>query len=362
MSYVLHVWEHDPLPTHILAAAELHRRLSAQRGDQNPKFIAFAKQLTERYPCDSDENDDDLGGVWSDGPLDGITSRAVYSLGIQTVEVMPFLVECANRLGLTVYNDQAGEAYLPGGRVLTLPGQPPSLMDVPYVPDPNRFETRAQIAEVIMAGLQPLMEESGFSATGFATFERANAEVFFEHFIDTGMGYFNVSMHVWVYPNLSEEILTFMRSQHLLSLDFPRPFVRADLKRFSQAASEERQVLSFVGISGSYGWSQFKASKDADLVATVERIKLFLKEDVLPIVDECGSLERLDHYLNNPNLELRRFEQDDVGLIVAHVTGNPRTQEVAAEISALDPYRFPEKLPKILSFLATLDTHGGKAA
>jgi hypothetical protein len=64
-------------------------------------------RLTSRYPCICTLADEDVdGGVWSDGPLwNNFGHRAaVYS---RVNEVLPFLVETANDLGLTVF-DWAG--------------------------------------------------------------------------------------------------------------------------------------------------------------------------------------------------------------------------------------------------------------
>ena len=83
----------------VAEADRIHTRLSAERTSQNPKFIELAKRLTERYPCMTTLEDDDLEVAWSDGPLDGETDSPVYSLGVQATMlgvVVPFVETTAN--------------------------------------------------------------------------------------------------------------------------------------------------------------------------------------------------------------------------------------------------------------------------
>ena len=124
MSFVLHIWEATQPIANIDEAGD-QAFSGPQQCEQNPKFIAFAKQLTEKYPdADPHPEDDDayFEEVWSDSPLDGVCNELVYTLGIfsDCVDmVKPFVVTTANALGLTVYDMQEGEAFLPDGRVFS---------------------------------------------------------------------------------------------------------------------------------------------------------------------------------------------------------------------------------------------------
>jgi hypothetical protein len=97
MSYSIHVWSEVTPPSSQAAEATLIR-LGAQRPGQNPKFVELARKLTERYPSASADEDPDDSEVWTDGPVDGRTDRAVYGLGIRLDaldEVLPFVVKTA---------------------------------------------------------------------------------------------------------------------------------------------------------------------------------------------------------------------------------------------------------------------------
>lgn len=121
MSHVLHFWDF-PVPKTIADAVRISGELQDRPRAQNSLFLRLAGQLTERHPCITRLDDDDLRAVWSDGPLDGISGHSIYSLGIQRErleEVHPVVVEIATALGLVVLDEQQGEAYLPGGAMLT---------------------------------------------------------------------------------------------------------------------------------------------------------------------------------------------------------------------------------------------------
>lgn len=121
MSYVVHCWDF-PIPKTLADAVRLCGELQDRSRPQNSLFLHLARQLTARHPCIMELDDDDEGAVWTDGPLDGASDSGVYSLGIQWQHleaVQPFVVETATALGLVVFDDQQGAAYLPGGSVLT---------------------------------------------------------------------------------------------------------------------------------------------------------------------------------------------------------------------------------------------------
>jgi hypothetical protein len=150
MSYVIHIWQ-TPIPTSVLQADKICDRLQDKEGRQNPRFIELAKRLSQRYPCRSQMtgDEDDEEGVWLDEPLDGISPNPVLALGIRSdyvMEVMPFVAETANALGLTVYDTQLGECYLPSGQVLTMPGQQP--MDLAHAVDPELIYSGEQIIKI----------------------------------------------------------------------------------------------------------------------------------------------------------------------------------------------------------------------
>lgn len=155
MSYVIHVWEF-PRPTSFDEAKRIAFDLAADVVGQNPAYVILAGQLTARFPCITRTPD----GVWSDGPLDGKTEERVYVLGIgdRLAEVFAHIVECAAKLGLTVFDMQSAIAYLPSGQMLAplpvpMPAAPP-----PTLPEPSPapfFVGTAAMADLVLVWEEP---------------------------------------------------------------------------------------------------------------------------------------------------------------------------------------------------------------
>ena len=82
--------------------------LIEQAGPRPAVFQELHDRLTARYPCMCSVPDEEIDDtVWSDGPLiDNFGHRAaVLGMSYSRVEeVLPFLVETANSLGLVVFD------------------------------------------------------------------------------------------------------------------------------------------------------------------------------------------------------------------------------------------------------------------
>lgn len=122
MSFVVHIWEY-PAPQDSAEAELILETLEGERGPQNPRFIQLARALTAEYPCITtlDDAEAQERGVWTDGPLDGVTDSGVYGLGIlsQHIDsVFPFVCDKANELGLNAYEMVNGSIHRADGTVL----------------------------------------------------------------------------------------------------------------------------------------------------------------------------------------------------------------------------------------------------
>jgi hypothetical protein len=80
-------------------------------------FQEFLARLTARYPCICDLPEDQIDdGVWSDGPLRNNLGHEASVLGMvysRVEEVLPFLIETANALGLVVFDWQTNRIHRP---------------------------------------------------------------------------------------------------------------------------------------------------------------------------------------------------------------------------------------------------------
>ena len=82
--------------------------LIEEQGPRPAVFQELHDRLTARYPCMCSVPDDQIDDtVWSDGPLinDFLHRAAVLGVSYSRVdEVLPFLIESANDLGLVVFD------------------------------------------------------------------------------------------------------------------------------------------------------------------------------------------------------------------------------------------------------------------
>jgi hypothetical protein len=101
-----------PVQTDASAAWAAVDGLIEQQGSRPAVFQELHDRLTARYPCMCSVPDDQIDDtVWSDGPLINNFGHRVAVLGMsysRVDEVLPFLIETANALGLVVFDWATG--------------------------------------------------------------------------------------------------------------------------------------------------------------------------------------------------------------------------------------------------------------
>jgi hypothetical protein len=107
-----------PIPTDDVAAWEQIDVLIDSQGPPPSVFRELHDALTARYPCITTLPDErvDEDGVWSDGPLWNDFGNRAAVLGVvysRAEEVVPFLIETAIGLGLTVFDWGGPNIYRP---------------------------------------------------------------------------------------------------------------------------------------------------------------------------------------------------------------------------------------------------------
>ncbi|GAA5172949.1 hypothetical protein [Viridibacterium curvum] len=86
--------------------------------EKSPKLLQLHEVLTEKYPClssyEDDEDDDEC--PWADGPM---LNNFAHEMGMLAIsfsradEVVPYVVQKANALGIVVADGQSGKVYRP---------------------------------------------------------------------------------------------------------------------------------------------------------------------------------------------------------------------------------------------------------
>jgi hypothetical protein len=104
-----------PVPADDAKAWAVLDELIEQPGPRPAVFQELHDRLTARYPCMSTVPDHEIDdAAWSDGPLikDFLHRAAVLGMSYSRVEeVLPFLVQTANALGLVVFDWATGRVY-----------------------------------------------------------------------------------------------------------------------------------------------------------------------------------------------------------------------------------------------------------
>lgn len=164
MSHVIHIWER-PRPVAWGEADLIQGRLDGLAASPNPKFEQLAQRLLKAFPHRRDMN---YHSPWIEGPPDGVMNDAIWALGIDSAQidcVVPALIQQALALGLTVYDGQSGEAFVPGPWRLTPEGREPltwSPVPPAALPQTQRDAGRLLLESRVRALVLPHVAPHGF--------------------------------------------------------------------------------------------------------------------------------------------------------------------------------------------------------
>lgn len=331
MSYVLHLWE-GPAPSSVAEADRQQERLSRELSGQNPKFLALAEELTGRYPCSADLPDESPAAVWIGSPLDGKTEHAAYAIGVQAdhvAQVVPFVVASARKLGLTVYDMQAANVFLPDGRVLCGPPLPQCTQNSTD-DETGELQSNGQVQALVSGAVGPLMEQSGFK---FRKADHAFVRRFRGHAVDLG---FRVEDD---YPGRRFKL--YARFTVKEGLDLLKAAIDWPVGEYTITSwTEKFRNFQSAGIAGypADGW--FRVRDVAALQAAIVTQSEYLRSAVLPCLGECSTLTGVDKYMNRIPVDacpLGTISGPAINLLVAHLSGNPQFDELERHLLAVSP-------------------------
>ena len=347
MSYVLHLWEKPPAqpwPASVEEAGRVLARLEAEQPGQNPKFLALAAQLTARYPCITSPQAEDIPEsewAWSDGPLDGKTDRAKYSIGLNTGmldEVHPFVLEQARQLGLNVTDEQAGQVQLANGVMLSItPAAQPAKSEYDDVP------TGRQLDQAVFERLVPFMEERGFKT-------RKSDRSFKRSFPGGWHRVYLFAEDHWPVDS------SFQLGAHS-RFDAVTDLIASIAFKERPADQVKNMVTTIIGPAkwmdesaefiDSYK-KEYVVRHHAQLETVIAHALRKLDDRLLPILRQYETIEGLDRLLNpEPVTESVFFSGYDGGaehIIAASLAQNPRLEKLCEEFDAktahapTDPY------------------------
>jgi hypothetical protein len=348
MSYTVQIWEKSlahPLLANIDAAVQLVEELLEAHPGQNPKFMALVERLTQRYPCLNDmpvpDGADEIDFnqlAWTDGNIDGQFDDAVFVLGINTSivdEVQPFVIQEATALGLCVLDEQAGEAYLPGGRVLSVP----RLADAPVEPnqDDDELPKTREVLRIIFERLTPLLTQHGYKARkGNRTFKRIHPGGWHEIVVGSASDHWPTCCEIEIYASTRIHPIT----------DLVCAVTRPELSR---EWVEEQPT----GIAAQRNWmddeaggfiqsntKNYKVHNLTEIEAVIAHLSVKLKTRLLPLLQQCETLEGMEGQLN-PESSLHpifhTLNGGKTNIIAAYLARSPRLEQLCKELTAMSP-------------------------
>jgi len=332
MSYVLKFWEPpqgEAAPKDVYEADDLVDRLENVWTGQNPKFLALAERLTSRFPCITSPQAaliPNYEWAWSEGPIDGRTEEGVYSIGLRSSklsEVRPFVVKQAGLLGLGVLDTQAGQAFLPDGRILevkrvAVPSQQPSRPKAP----PAR-----EVAQEVFSRLQPLLKVHGFNGR--------KSDLTFR--CDFGTGWHIAHILMSDFAPLSVEFELFIKSR-LNTVSELYAAIIAPEKTPEETAHWESTVL------GQPQWMKsaadfinpcthsYKVTTREQLAEALDHLASQWNDVLWPALEQYKTIEGLDRLLNTQSptdsIFFKGFYKLEPNILGAYLSRSPRLDEL----------------------------------
>lgn len=335
MSYVLHIWENPPgrpWPASVEEADRVLHALQATASDQNPKFVALVHKLTSRYPASPTREDMLQGPAWTDGPLDGETDTAVFTVGIglrRWNEIQPFVVEQARSLGLNVTDELSGDVFLASGATLRYG---PARSAGAQVSDAQEVPRARDLEPVVVDRLMSLMKQHGYK---FSKSHREFRSTF-------PGGWHRISVTVQDVESGCEIRVGACNRLHavselLHSIVAPNHPV-ADLKEIPTTIIGQRAWLDELGGFAAGLNNEYRLERHADLDRLLEHLGGKLVARLFPILEKYKTVDGLDALLNpdpvSGSVLFQGYNWGAVHIIAAFLAGNPKLEALCAEFES----------------------------
>lgn len=368
MGYLLRIWENAAnlaLPQTVDEAEARLLALRDVRTEQNPKFIELAQRLVQQFPYPNEDGDDDDEATsdkmaWSDWPLDGETdNEPVWNLGVNTYlleTVRAAVMQEANALGLCVMDEQAGEVYLPGNRVLCLPGR------TPYVVSKNQEEDavpkNSEFLDRIFQHLEPMLAERGYKGRKRDRSFRRKFPMGWHELWVFAPAQYSICALAEVMIKARFEPITGLR----IAITEPDISPRDADSKTTLLGKQERWMENdgpFLSHNKAY-----EITRHGEIDIVLDHLCRILRERVLPALEACTTIGAVDRALNPPpgSESFFRGYQDGIDhILAAYLARNPRLEEISMEYKSRriwEPHarKFIDN-PKTLACLEYISNH-----
>lgn len=306
MSYVIHIWDR-PSPADWDEAQALFGRLSGQPAAPNPKFVELGRRMKSVFPA--------LGNDWTLSAPDGVVDEALWSLDIGDLTTLyPRLVDEALALGLSVYDDQAGECFVPGPWRLSLEGRERLAWPAPAPASRPTLDVEGRVRALV----EPTLAAHGFhllvqrESAHLLQISWARETPLGEQRISLGWKSVSdisqdASLTAEIRPTLPAELTRLCDPQRSISL----LIVDAEpLRRFVGVLRSGRLYDNPIRISTAERLDDFLASTAA-----------WLEAAMLPVLDQCRTApDFLAYDLGEPRQPIA-IKPHQANLVIAHWAG-----------------------------------------
>lgn len=327
-----------PVPDDDAQAWKALDTLTAAQGARPAVLQELHDRLTARYPCLSALSGDDVDdGVWSDGPLiDDFGHRAaVIGIASAVDEVLPFVVQSANDLGLVVLDWATGRIHRPGG---TARGASVGSTVVRAEPSMRMQDVR----ERLVAGLAPWLP--GFRAR--------KKDASFARRIPGGTQRIGIPI-VDHAPEFAFSLVFTVRLEEVESIKHE---VLQTPERYRAMTTTTATVLDhfFPGEREK----RFTVTSPAEIDAAVRELGPHLRDRIVPFYDAHQDVRALDAVMSSP--EARSFDRTNspyvemTTLALAHLAKNPRYDELVRTFDAASREWDPVNRDRLLAMVQRL--------
>lgn len=342
MSYILHIWEQPserPAPVSVEEADQQLSELRTALPRQNPRFIALAQNLTRRFPCICSAAAEDIPEsewAWSDGPLDGKTGSAVYSIGLNSErvnEVQPFVVQSAKELKLNVMDEQAGAVYLAEGAVLTMS----NCVAATAIPGAAEVPSAAELEKILFEALQPLLAEYGFKKRKRDSFRRVFSGGWQDIHINTGDDYSPRRAGFGFLYVGRLDVITELE----VSVLSPQEPPEENKYRKTMACGLSSLILE---PKNDPELKAISVRSYAEIDGKIEHVLTRFRSSILPMLEKCKTVEGFDEFLNVPVLADSIFYGGNplngcLQILTAYLAHNPNLEEICRQFEeSVAPY------------------------
>ncbi len=360
MSYDIRIWEqlaNRTAPQSLKDAGRTMMELEKISPGANPKFVALAAKMVESHTYSAMYESGDRAAqdaTWFGNPVQQAKDleKAVWAVALpdeDRVNILRFMVDNAAGLGLTVFDEQLGMAFLPNGTVL--PRDKQAMWDglkneMKTMPAPT---TKPQMRKAMLEKVTPILERHGFQGKKSKEFDME----FFRATGDGGSQRITVRVHgsspdyrYWVAAEgYDTRIQTIVEAV-------------CDLKVFNEPHIFAMSLGSIAKLPGGGGEVGIDSSDKISIMLSA------LENKMIPVLNLALSLQGLDELLNENVSEpfaKREREMAFTPLIVARLTGQRDfetfSREYLAFFEALPEFLRYRKLPSLLMLIPYLYEH-----